>query len=66
MLVSADIRREPTRVGISSKSRRLRCDCGRLAVTTIIVQVGYDPQYSITLPLCRACLALEQAMHNDG
>ena len=34
----------------------LRCDCGQLAVTVLLVRVGSDPQYTIHLPLCPACL----------
>jgi hypothetical protein len=44
------------------KRRRLRCDCGQLAVTVLTVQVGTDPQYTIHLPLCRDCLILEQSL----
>jgi len=43
------------------KQRRLRCDCGKLSVTVIEVRVGSDPQYTVHLPLCSACLALEQS-----
>ena len=46
------------------KRRRLRCDCGKLAVTLLEVRVGSDPQYAIRLPLCSACLALEQSFHS--
>jgi hypothetical protein len=46
--------------------RRLRCDCGQLAVTILKVRVGTDPQYTIHLPLCPACLALEQGFCADG
>jgi hypothetical protein len=49
-----------------SKPRRLRCDCGKLAVTVLEVRVGSDPQYTIHLPLCPACLALEQSFHSGG
>jgi hypothetical protein len=45
------------------KQRRLRCDCGRLAITVRLVRVGSDPQYTIRLPLCPACLKLEQELH---
>ena len=47
------------------KRRRLRCDCGKLAVTLLEVRVGSDPQYTIRLPLCSACLALEQSFHSE-
>jgi hypothetical protein len=47
------------------KPRRLRCDCGQIAITLLTVKVGSDPQYTIHLPLCRDCLALEQSLHTD-
>lgn len=43
------------------KHYRLRCDCGQLAITVIRVTVGTDPQYSVQLPLCASCLALEHS-----
>jgi len=46
--------------------RRPRCDCGKLAITVLKVRVGSDPQYTIRLPLCSACLALEQSFRNEG
>jgi hypothetical protein len=46
-----------------TRQRRLRCDCGQLAVTLLRVRVGSDPQYIIRLPLCPACLKLEQELH---
>jgi len=48
------------------KQRRPRCDCGKLAVTVLQVRVGSDPQYTIRLPLCSACLALEQSFRSGG
>ncbi len=45
------------------KHRRLRCDCGRMAVKVLLVRVGSDPQYTVHLPLCRDCLELEHSMH---
>ncbi len=47
------------------KQRRLRCDCGQLAITHLTVRVGSDPQYIISLPLCPACLILEQELHRN-
>ncbi len=47
------------------KRRPLRCDCGQVAVTVISVRVGLKDQYIIHLPLCRDCLALERAMHDE-
>jgi hypothetical protein len=41
----------------------MTCDCGQLAVTVLVVRVGSDPQYTIRLPLCPACLNLEQELH---
>ena len=37
-----------------------RCNCGQEAVAKAIVQVGFDVTYTVTLYLCRACLAYEQ------
>jgi hypothetical protein len=48
------------------KYRRLRCDCGQLAVKVITVRVGSDPQYIVHMPLCRKCLALELSIHEPG
>jgi len=48
------------------KQRRPRCDCGKLAVTVLEVRVGSDPQYTICLPLCSSCLALEQSFRSGG
>lgn len=48
------------------KHRRLRCDCGQIAVTVLLLRVGINPQYTIHLPLCRDCLALEHSLQNDG
>lgn len=46
-----------------TRHRRLRCDCGQLAVTVLRLRVGSDPQYTIHMPLCPACLNLEQELH---
>lgn len=43
-----------------TRQRLEYCDCGKLAVTVLQVRVGTDPQYIIRLPLCPACLKLEQ------
>lgn len=56
----------PTQKPRRVKRRRLRCDCGQLAVTVLQVRVGTDPQYTIRLPLCPACLALEQGFRREG
>ena len=48
------------------RHRRLRCDCGQLAVKVISVRVGSDPQYIVHLPLCQKCLSLELSMHEPG
>ena len=45
------------------RSRRLRCDCGKMAVTVIEVRVGSDPQYTVHLALCADCLELERELH---
>jgi hypothetical protein len=43
--------------------RRLEyCDCGNLAITVLQMTVGTDPQYIIRMPLCPACLKLEQEL----
>ena len=38
-----------------------RCNCGKPAVAKAIVQVGLDGCYTVSLYLCPACLAIEQA-----
>jgi hypothetical protein len=30
------------------------------------VKVGSDPQYTVSLPLCSMCLALEEGMHAEA
>ncbi|MFZ2097161.1 MAG: hypothetical protein WAV05_11045 [Anaerolineales bacterium] len=45
------------------KPHPLRCDCGQLAVIVLRVRVGTDPQYTVQLPLCPSCLALEQSFY---
>ena len=42
------------------RPRRLRCDCGGMAVTVVTVKVGIDGMYSVQMPLCEDCLRLEQ------
>ncbi len=49
----------------NGRSRRLRCDCGKLAVTVRLVRVGCDPQYTVRLPLCTSCLQLELELEAD-
>ncbi len=48
-----------------ARSRRLRCDCGKIAITVRLVRVGCDPQYTIRLPLCASCLQIELEMEGD-
>jgi hypothetical protein len=48
-----------------NRQRLEYCDCGKLAVTVLQVRVGTDPQYIIRLPLCPACLKLEQDLRRD-
>ncbi len=48
------------------RRRRVYCDCGNLAITVKEVKVGCDPQYTVRLPLCPDCLALEQGFAIDG
>ncbi len=43
------------------RPKRILCDCGQPAITVLVVKVGCDPQYTVHLPLCLACLALEQS-----
>jgi len=62
VLTQQDVHPKKTRL---VKSRRLRCDCGQIAITMLTVKVGSDPQYTIHLPLCRDCLALEQSFQAD-
>ena len=40
--------------------QRLRCDCGKMAVTVIEVRVGLDGAYVERMPLCADCLRLER------
>ena len=61
-LKPAHPRPKPHRVS----QHRLRCDCGKQAITVLQVRVGSDPQYTIHLPLCAACLDLEQSFHTEG
>ncbi len=55
-------KKRPTRRRCPPPTRYPRCDCGLRAVTILTVRVGCDPQYTIRLPLCRDCLALEQEL----
>jgi hypothetical protein len=48
-----------------TRQRHVYCDCGNLAVTVLQLRVGSDPQYIIRMPLCSACLKLEQDMEQD-
>ena len=41
--------------------KRLRCDCGKPAVTVAAVRVGEDGVYLVRLPLCADCLKIEQS-----
>ena len=43
------------------KHKRLRCDCGKPAVTVLPVRVGENGIYQVRLPLCAECLELEQS-----
>ena len=58
-------KRTPRKSHPVRRRRRLRCDCGRIAVTVISVRVGIDPQYTIQLPLCRDCLSMERGLQNS-
>jgi hypothetical protein len=49
-----------------ARRRQPRCDCGRIAVKVLHVKVGSDPQYTVSLPLCSMCLALEEGMHAEA
>ena len=46
---------------IGPQHKRLRCDCGRPAVTVANVRVGEDGAYLVRLPLCAECLKIEQS-----
>ncbi len=48
------------------KHKRLRCDCGKPAVTVVEVRVGEDGVYRVRLPLCADCLAIEQSYGLEG
>lgn len=41
--------------------KRLRCDCGKPAITVANVRVGEDGVYLVRLPLCAECLKIEQS-----
>ncbi len=47
-----------------NRIRPPRCDCGQPAVTVLTVRVGTNPQYTVRLWLCSACLALEQGFQH--
>ncbi len=42
-----------------SNPTALRCECGRIAVTVLITQIGMNAEYAVEIPLCEHCLALE-------
>jgi hypothetical protein len=44
-----------------AQRKRLRCDCGKPAVTVVDVRVGEDGVYQVRLPLCADCLQIEQS-----
>jgi hypothetical protein len=46
--------------------KRLRCDCGKPAVTVVEVRVGENGVYRVRLPLCADCLAIEQSYGLEG
>ena len=56
----------PRRMLKNKRKRRLRCDCGKPAVTVVTLWVGIEPQYLIKLPLCSECLALENSLKSDS
>ncbi len=48
------------------KHKRLRCDCGKQAVTVKKVRVGAGGVYQVRLPLCADCLKVEESYGLDG
>jgi NMD protein affecting ribosome stability and mRNA decay len=48
------------------KHKRLRCDCGKPAVTVKTVRVGEGGVYPARLPLCADCLKVEESYGLDG
>lgn len=42
------------------RRQRLKCDCGKPAVTVLEVRVGLDGVYRVRLPLCADCYREEQ------
>ena len=66
--LQAERRSERTR-GYKKRKRRpgLTCDCGRPAVTVLLVKVGreFDNLQTVRMPLCRSCLKLENDMWDE-
>ena len=59
---SAGKRAQPRPKSAARKKRkRLRCDCGKPAVTVLPVRVGENGIYQARLPLCADCLELERS-----
>ena len=58
MISESDDKRARSR---GPQHKRLRCDCGRPAVTVTNVRVGEDGAYLVRLPLCAECLKIEQS-----
>lgn len=48
------------------KHKRLRCDCGKPAVTVKVVRVGEGGVYQVRLPLCADCLEVEHSYGWNG
>ena len=59
-------KKQPAPVARHIRQRRLRCDCGKLAIKILLVRVGSDPQYTVQLPLCQQCLSLEENLRYEG
>lgn len=41
------------------------CDCGRKAVTVVLIQVGTGGGYTERMALCKRCLRLEEEMFTE-
>jgi hypothetical protein len=49
-----------------AQRKRLRCDCGKPAVTVLDVRVGVEGVYRARLPLCAECYAIEKSYGLQG
>jgi predicted nucleic acid-binding Zn-ribbon protein len=60
--------RRPRRSRTYRKRRRaLTCECGRPAVTVLLVKIGREDEglQTVRMPLCQSCLQLEKDMWDE-